>query len=108
MYGGVSFFIQFSIRMMLKQYVEFSLAEDMLLILLSGATIKMEIFLLSQLTRWQGRFKGRIGPNHQLVVQVRRYGMLCEISKFLTKLKSSVGGPILKFCLQELIWYREE
>ena len=55
--------------MMLKQYVEFSLAEDTWLILSSGAIIKMGIFLLSQLTRLQGGYKGRIGPNHWLVVQ---------------------------------------
>ena len=63
MYEGVSLLHQSFIGKMLQQFAKFSLVE-MLLILLSGATIKMEASLLNRLTRWQGRFKGKIGQNH--------------------------------------------
>ena len=76
---------------MLQQFAKFSLVE-MLLILLSGATIKMEASLLNRLTRWQGRFKGKIGQKHQVEAQERRPGMHCGISESQIKLKSLVGG----------------
>ena len=72
---------------MLRQYVEFILAEGRWLILLSGAIITMGIFLLSPLTGWQGGYKGRIGPDHQPIVHIRRYGRVFWNLKIPNKMK---------------------
>ena len=87
---------------MLQQFAKFSLVE-MLLILLSGATIKMEASLLNRLTRWEGRFKGKIGQNHQVEALERRSRMHCGISESQIKLKSLFEGHVMIFFLQELI-----
>ena len=61
-------------------------------------------FSVKSAYRWQGGYKGRIGPDHLPVMHIRRYGRFCGISKFLTKLEYLVGGLVLIYCPQELIW----